>query len=341
MPSLSKALKLACIIACGFVFFFLALNLHSEALKGFDLSVTNALVALRSPALTALLKAITALASPYALLAICLALMFGMRRRHYAIPVAVNLMAAVFLNFSIKTYFLRERPPLELRLVSESGFSFPSGHAMASLAFYGFLIYIVRHSELKKRTERLLTAALALLIALIGFSRVYLAAHYLTDVLAGFAVSLAYLILYTSLVGMYLRAGQREALETAPANKNHQITASFRHAFDGIADGIKGERNMLIHFASMAFVTVFGFLFSISQTEWLVCVVLFGLVVGAELINTAIETTVDICMPHIDPRAKIAKDVAAGAVLAVSVAAAIAGLIIFVPKILPKLPYLG
>ena len=152
---------------------------------------------------------------------------------------------------------------------------------MAAMAFYGFLIYIARHSGLKKRSERLLTAALSLLIALIGFSRVYLAAHYLTDVLAGFAVSLAYLVAYTSLVGMYLRAGQKEALQPAPVNKNNHITASFRHAFDGVADGIKGERNMLIHFAAMAFVTVFGFLFSISKTEWLICVVLFGLVVGA------------------------------------------------------------
>ncbi|MDD3411315.1 MAG: diacylglycerol kinase family protein [Eubacteriales bacterium] len=117
--------------------------------------------------------------------------------------------------------------------------------------------------------------------------------------------------------------------------KQHtKLRYSFLFALEGVASGIKGERNMMLHFAMMALVTVAGFLFSISETEWLACVILFGLVVGMEMMNTAIETVVDICMPHQDPRAKRAKDVAAGAVLLVSIAAAVAGCIIFLPKIL-------
>ena len=94
---------------------------------------------------------------------------------------------------------------------------------------------------------------------------------------------------------------------------------------------------MVIHFSAMATVIVFGAMLSISATEWIACIILFGVVLMAELLNTAIETVVDIVCPHEDPRAKLAKDTAAGAVLMVSIAAAVVGGIIFAPKLLAVL----
>ena len=84
----------------------------------------------------------------------------------------------------------------------------------------------------------------------------------------------------------------------------------------------------------MVLVIISGFIFKISITEWTICIVLFGLVITAELINTAIETTVDIVMPEKNEKAKLAKDIAAGAVLVSAIASAIIGIIIFLPKIL-------
>ena len=327
-----KWTKALCLLLCLGAFVAIAANLDNEALQAFDTSATVSLAEARTPLMTAVMKSFTALCAPVTLLLICLALMFLLRRKHYGIPIAVNLMASVFLNFSLKTFFVRDRPPLLYRAITETGYSFPSGHMMAATAFYGFLIYIVLQSASFRRKEKtLLTALLALLIAGVGFSRVYLGVHYCTDVVAGLAVARFYLLAYTSIVRFYLNAG--EAPQPHGESKNDSLHFSFLHAFEGIASGLKNERNMLIHFAAMAFVTVCGFLFSISATEWLVCVMLFGIVIGAELINTSIETTVNICMPDIDPRAKIAKDTAAGAVLAVCVGAAIAGAIIFLPKI--------
>lgn len=75
------------------------------------------------------------------------------------------------------------------------------------------------------------------------------------------------------------------------------------------------------------------FFFSISPAEWLVCLVLFSLVMGAELINTAIEAAVDLACPRENPKAKLAKDAAAGAVLICAIFAAMAGTIIFLPKL--------
>ncbi len=84
----------------------------------------------------------------------------------------------------------------------------------------------------------------------------------------------------------------------------------------------------------MVLVIISGFILKISITEWTICIVLFGLVITAELINTAIETTVDIVMPEKNEKAKLAKDIAAGAVLVSAIASAIIGIIIFLPKIL-------
>ena len=115
--------------------------------------------------------------------------------------------------------------------------------------------------------------------------------------------------------------------------KNRSLYSGFLHASDGVKEALKTERSLRIHVVMAALVVVFGFLLSISLWEWIVCVTLFGLVIGAELGNTALEHTVDMCCPDPDPRAKRVKDTAAAAVLAVSLAAGVVGLIIFVPKV--------
>lgn len=109
---------------------------------------------------------------------------------------------------------------------------------------------------------------------------------------------------------------------------------SFKYALEGIFTGLKEEQNMKIHIAIMILVIIFGILLKISKIEWIICIALFGLVISMELINTAIENTVDLITKEINEQAKIAKDVAAGAVLVSAIASAIIGLIIFVPKVI-------
>lgn len=108
---------------------------------------------------------------------------------------------------------------------------------------------------------------------------------------------------------------------------------SFGYAFEGIFAGIRGERNMKIHCFAAVCVIVAGVLFHISVTEWCICLVLFGLILSLELVNTAIEAVVDFVTEDKKPLAKLAKDTAAGAVLIAAVMAAVAGLLIFVPKL--------
>ena len=115
-------------------------------------------------------------------------------------------------------------------------------------------------------------------------------------------------------------------------SKVKKLSNSFKYAGNGIFSAFKSELNMQVHFCLMLLVILCGIIFEISLLEWQMCIVLFGVVIGAEIFNTAIETVVDLVMPNINEKAKLAKDLAAGAVLIIAISAAIVGLTIFVPK---------
>ena len=114
--------------------------------------------------------------------------------------------------------------------------------------------------------------------------------------------------------------------------KKPPIWKSFGYAFEGIFTCIRKERNMKIHCVLTLLVILAGFIFHISAAEWCICLTLFGLVMALELVNTAVEAVVDLVTSERRPLAKIAKDTAAGAVLIAAIMAAIAGLVIFLPK---------
>ena len=115
--------------------------------------------------------------------------------------------------------------------------------------------------------------------------------------------------------------------------KTKKIINSFKYAIQGFIVSFRTERNMKIHILIMILVILLGIFLKISKVEWIICIVLFAIVISGELFNTAIETTVDIAMPHRDKKAKLAKDVSAAAVLILAIASVIIGGIIFVPKI--------
>ena len=112
-----------------------------------------------------------------------------------------------------------------------------------------------------------------------------------------------------------------------------KLRNSFKYAYQGMISAFGSERNMKIHFSIMILVLIAGLLFKISWLEWVICFLLFVLVISFELINTAIETTVDMITKKINPEAKLAKDTSAGAVLFAALFAALIGIMIFLPKI--------
>lgn len=119
--------------------------------------------------------------------------------------------------------------------------------------------------------------------------------------------------------------------------KKDPLYKSFGYAFAGIFAVVTKERNMKIHCAAVVCVMIAGLVFHISPIEWCICLTLFGLVMALEMVNTAVEAVVDLVTEERKALAKLAKDAAAGAVLIAAIMAAIAGMIIFIPKLLESL----
>ncbi len=118
---------------------------------------------------------------------------------------------AGLLNLVLKQLFARPRPDYPRAYLTAPGFSFPSGHAMVSIVFYGTIAYLAC-SYLKRFRAKLLVSISALLISgLIGFSRVYLGVHYISDVLAGWAAGMAWLAVCILVDQIYMRWNRRPA----------------------------------------------------------------------------------------------------------------------------------
>lgn len=117
-------------------------------------------------------------------------------------------------------------------------------------------------------------------------------------------------------------------------NRQKRLFNSFKYAFNGFKSAFKTEQNLEIHILISIVVVIMGFIFKISLIEWCICLSLFALVIGAELMNTALEHTVDLLEPHYNESAKIVKDTSASFVLVFAILSVIIGSIIFIPKII-------
>jgi diacylglycerol kinase len=112
------------------------------------------------------------------------------------------------------------------------------------------------------------------------------------------------------------------------------LRSSFRYAFAGLGYCLRTQRNFRIHLATGAAAAVVGLLLGLTWVEWAVLTVTMVLVLGAEMINTMIESLVDLVTQEYHPLAKTAKDVAAGVVLLTAIGAVVVGLVIFGPRLL-------
>ena len=121
--------------------------------------------------------------------------------------------------------------------------------------------------------------------------------------------------------------------DSGRSSGRQSLPRSFANAWNGIVICFVEERNIKIHCFAAVMVLIFGNILHISVTEWLICFLLFGLIMGLELVNTAVESAVDLVTDEWKPLAKRAKDCAAGAVLISSIWAAAAGGTIFFPKL--------
>lgn len=161
---------------------------------------------LRNDKLTTFMKLATKLSNPeimivIAIISIIICIKF-IKNKKLSLGIILNLAGITIINQILKFIFRRERP-IGYRLIEMSGYSFPSGHAMVSLAFYGLLIYITKRLVKNKYLKILLIILNIAIIILIGVSRIYLGVHYLSDVLTGYSISIIYLLITTKLLNKY------------------------------------------------------------------------------------------------------------------------------------------
>ena len=145
--------------------------------------------------ITPIMKILTFFGGATCLIGLTIILFIIIKNKKIGFLIGINLITITILNQLFK--FILQRPrPTEYRIINETGYSFPSGHSMISMAFYGFLIYLIYKYVKNKKLKYISITLISILIIFIGISRIYLGVHYTSDVLAGFLFSISYLIIY-------------------------------------------------------------------------------------------------------------------------------------------------
>lgn len=168
----------------------------------FDLPVYQFVMNIFSPTvtLTTIMKFITTLGSAMVIITgiLCVAILIK-DKKYFKIFVLANLIG-VILNNIIKLIVKRPRPTNTMVMTVERSYSFPSGHSMSSMIFYGLIIYYICKNMKNKKLKSFLVMLLSSIIFFIGLSRIYLGVHYATDVVGGYVFGLLYLVVFIKIL---------------------------------------------------------------------------------------------------------------------------------------------
>ena len=186
-------------LSCGIffsIFILLLILLLTNNISFFDEFIYSIIIHFKSNIFTKINKVFTFLCSVWFIICFTILLVLLINNNKVRLFILCNLGGITLLNQLLK-HIIRRTRPIGINLIKEKGFSFPSGHAMVSMAFYGLFIYLIYKSNLNKETKLLLVILLSMIILFIGVSRIYLGVHYASDVIAGYSLSLCYLMIIT------------------------------------------------------------------------------------------------------------------------------------------------
>lgn len=199
-----KNWKWIVLFLCIVCFLLLAEDVYDKEIMNGDIMgykfVSTYLI---SDFVTPIAKLITNCGGAISLITISIILLIVIKNKKIGISIISNLGIVTLLNIALKNILQRPRPS-EFIIINEIGYSFPSGHSMISMAFYGLLIYLIYKNVKNKYLKWTLITFLGILIFSIGISRIYLGVHYTSDVLAGFLIAISYLIVYISIMNKFI-----------------------------------------------------------------------------------------------------------------------------------------
>ena len=170
---------------------------YFNVFNNLDFKIYDFIISFKGEFITYFFKIITFLCSIKFIALMCIIsilLTLIKKDKSYLLIILVTLGSSV-VNLIIKSIIRRDRPDKINWLITESNFSFPSGHSMMATVFYGFLIYLLYKSNLNKNVKIIVLIMMSFLILLIGISRIYLGVHYTSDVIGGFLWGSTLLIL--------------------------------------------------------------------------------------------------------------------------------------------------
>lgn len=198
-----------------FVFLYLVRRVFILKNSHFDQAIFDSLTTYVNPVTNVVMLCFSFLGSHEFLIPanLLLIIYFLFIRPHkwYSIKVPTIALTSLGLMFLLKHFFSRPRPLIPL-LEEAKGLSFPSGHALMSMTFYGLLTYMMWRVVKNTTTRWLLGISFLLLVAMIGFSRIYLRVHYTSDVIAGYCMGLVWLIVTIRVIRGVERYGEKRKL---------------------------------------------------------------------------------------------------------------------------------
>lgn len=209
---IEKNFKWIIVFFCLLAFLAIAEDVFNQDIMKCDTFAYNIIVKqMRFDFLTVIMKVITNFGSAISIIIISLLSVIFIKDKKVSASVIINIILVTILNQVLKNILQRPRPD-GFRLISESGYSFPSGHSMVSMAFYGLFIYLAYTKIENKNLRSIVCILLSILVVLIGFSRIYLGVHYASDVLGGFLISMSYLIVFVEIVPklLNLKGGNKD-----------------------------------------------------------------------------------------------------------------------------------
>jgi len=186
------------IIGLTILFIVLSILIKTDLIVTVDNLMYKIITIKMSNVITNIYKFITFLGSTEFILFLCaffIGLFLFLRKHNKGIIISCVLLISTIVNSVLKIIFGRSRPEEVLKLVIEETYSFPSGHTMAAVSMYGILIYIVLKSNMNKKIKTILSCILGVIPVLVALSRVYLGAHYISDVIGGFLISTILLLI--------------------------------------------------------------------------------------------------------------------------------------------------
>lgn len=187
------------ILGLTLLFVILTVLVKTNLIETFDNYFYNLVTIKVNDTFTNIYKVITFLGSTEFIVSLCvffLVLFIILKKKNIGLAICGVLIISTLVNNLIKIIVMRERPEV-LAFVTEHSYSFPSGHTMASVSMYGFLLYLVLRSNLNQKIRILLSSILTVLPILVALSRVYLGAHFMSDVIGAFIVSIILLLIET------------------------------------------------------------------------------------------------------------------------------------------------